>query len=267
VTNAECGQRDRVDIWYVDLSSRHWECQESLATLSREERSRAERFRSPVHGQRFRAARAALRSILAVYVEGEPANLCFEMNACGKPRLVRAPKRPYAHFNVSHSEALAAVAVSREHAVGVDVERIHYGLAFREIALRFFAPSEAAVVCAPPKPLNTQLFFRCWTRKEAFVKACGEGLKIRLDSFDVRPNEEGPIFVVRGAGTSTSHWTVTDIAPAAVFAGAVAVQGNGGDARCGWWPCPATDVSRTPAPQRERRDMAYIETTWGRRST
>jgi 4'-phosphopantetheinyl transferase len=224
---------DRVHVWFADLACPAGQSQRWLATLSDEERARAHRFHLAVHRERFCATRVALRSILGTYVEHDPASLCFHMNGYGKPHLDPTSGGGI-HFNVSHSDHLGMFAVSRERVVGADIERIRTLPNVEGLASRVFAPSEAAIVRTSPDPHH--LFFQCWTRKEAFVKACGRGLTIPLDSFNVEPVQQGPVLMAWRGDQSRTMWTVVDVPAPANFVSALAVQGEACHVTSGWWP-------------------------------
>ena len=115
----------------------------------------------------------------------DPGKLQFRYGPKGKPELAgKASQRPL-HFNVSHSHGLALYAVTREHEIGVDVERIRPDLAGEKIAERFFSSREAATLRELPAHMRQKAFYTCWTRKEAYLKAIGQGITLHLDQFEV----------------------------------------------------------------------------------
>ena len=148
------------------------------AILSPEERERAARFHFPEHQKHFIGCRGILREILSGFLEIPPARLRFTYNAYGKPAVEDATLR----FNVSHSGGWAMFAVTRAREVGIDIERINERTAIELIPERFFSPWETAQLRGLPQGQRTEAFFRCWTRKEAYIKACGLGLSLPLDS-------------------------------------------------------------------------------------
>jgi len=198
-------------------------------SLSAEERSRAGRFRFPVHERRFVAARGLLREILACLLGRPPAAIAFQYGPHGKPSLAPTSSPGVdLRFNLSHADevALYAIAVGRE--VGVDVERVRLLPDAEQVAERFFSPGERAALRRLPPRERAAGFFACWTRKEAFLKATGEGLSRPLDSFDVSvpPSESARLLRVDGDSLAAQRWSLTAIGPAPGFAGAVAFEGQ-----------------------------------------
>ena len=123
--------------------------------------------------------------------------------------------------------------------MGVDLERTRPLAEIDQIAGRFFSPREKADLCSLEAGLREEAFYRCWTRKEAYVKARGQGLSLALSQFDVslRPDEPARILRVRGEAKDASRWTLRELEPGAGYAGALAVQGANWQLSC--WQYPA----------------------------
>jgi 4'-phosphopantetheinyl transferase len=153
--------------------------------LSADERQRAERFHFERDRDRYVSARGALRAILSRYLDVQPADLHFDYGDRNKPRLAREFCGKVFGFNLSHSSDLAIYAVGWNRNIGIDVERIRTNLQVEDIAPNYFSPSELHSLMSVPSELRAESFFACWTRKEAYIKARGEGLDIPLASFDV----------------------------------------------------------------------------------
>jgi 4'-phosphopantetheinyl transferase len=206
------------------------------ATLAPDERARARRFHFAVHRDRFVVARGRLRQILGAILGVDPGRLVFEYSRFGKPSLGGALAAADLRFNVAHSEDLAVYAVTRGRAVGVDVERLRPLPDAGLVAGRFFSPREQEGLRSLSAPELPAAFFACWTRKEAFLKATGDGLSRPLDSFDVSVEPALPARLERVAddAAEASRWSLEEIRPAADYLGAVAF---GGRARlsCGVW--------------------------------
>lgn len=152
-------------------------------TLSADELERAGRYRVESARRSFVAVRAALRRVLGARLGLAPAEVRLAVDGYGRPS-VDGP----VSFNVSHSGALGLIAVADgERRVGIDVEQVRPETDFRSLAARFFHPEEAAAIGD-----RRDAFFRCWTRKEAVVKALGHGLSHPLDGFVVEVDAEGP---------------------------------------------------------------------------
>ena len=217
---------DEVHVWRV------WRRQSAEAmsslwrTLSMDEREKAERFRFGKDRETYVATRGALRSILGGYLGLAPDDICFSYSAYGKPALDVAVHPTNTMFNVSHSHDLALIAVTLDSKIGVDVEMVRSDMAGDEIAQRFFAPSEIATLRSLPEQQQTEAFFHCWTRKEAFVKAVGEGLSYPLDQFEVSltSGKSARLVGIRGGRMEAERWSLYTLTPGAGFVAAVAVE-------------------------------------------
>jgi 4'-phosphopantetheinyl transferase len=166
-----------------------------------------------------------LRAILGRYLGSDPRRLRFHSNHYGKPSL--AEPAGWLRFNLSHSGGLALVAVTLDHELGVDVEQVRADLAGLSIAEQFFSPAEVATLRALPEPDRLQAFFNCWTRKEAFVKARGEGLSFPLKRFDVSlaPGEPAALLATHDDPAEAGRWTLHALSPGPGYVAAVAVYG------------------------------------------
>jgi 4'-phosphopantetheinyl transferase len=228
-------RQDEVHVWRFGLS---WPSAKIAAlerTLTEDERLRAERFRFEKDRNRFIAARALLRTILARYLGASSDQLRFESSPFGKPKLTQDSLFEDMRFNLSHSGKLALLAVARAREVGVDLEMIRPGLAEEAIPEKFFSPLEVEVLRALPMEQQTEAFFNCWTRKEAYIKARGEGLSIPLHLFDVTlaPGDRAALIETRGDPQEARRWLLKEVSPAPGFVGAVAAEG--GDWRLKCW--------------------------------
>ncbi|MCM3904411.1 MAG: 4'-phosphopantetheinyl transferase superfamily protein [Pyrinomonadaceae bacterium] len=207
------------------------------STLSTDEQVRANRFHFERDREHFIIARGLLRTILATYVDAEPAQINFSYSAYGKPALTTNPSS--LSFNLSHSHGHCLLAVVSGRQVGVDIEMLRDDLAHEEIAERYFSPREASRFRALPKQLYTAAFFNCWTRKEAFVKAHGKGLSLGLDQFDVSfvPGEPARLEYVQEP-LNLSNWSLSDIHVGDRYAAAVVVEGPACLVHSREWPLP-----------------------------
>lgn len=191
--------------------------------LSQDELARAERFASPAFANRFIVARGRLRQILARSLATGPHQIEFTLTPTGKP-LLQQPNQPATHFNLSHSGERAAVAVCRTAQVGIDIERVRD---VRDgLARRFFAADEVAKLEALQGDERREAFFRCWTRKEAFLKATGEGIRRGLDSFSVSvaADEKPRIVSIDGNLDAARHWQLRDLQPGPGYRGALVID-------------------------------------------
>ncbi|MEX2553348.1 MAG: 4'-phosphopantetheinyl transferase superfamily protein, partial [Actinomycetota bacterium] len=141
--------------------------------LSPEEAARAERFVFDRDRNRFVAGRGALRSLLAHYQGVEPREVVLEYSHYGKPFLPRELGRDQLEFNLSHSDDWALIGITLGRRLGVDLERLRVLDDLEGLARTVFSRRELAELAEVPEPERTEAFFNCWTRKEAFIKACG----------------------------------------------------------------------------------------------
>jgi 4'-phosphopantetheinyl transferase len=182
---------------------------------------------------RFIIARGALRKILSRYLCVAPGQIRFTYSPYGKPALAEAAHE--LSFNVSHSHEVALYAVTLGREVGLDVEFIREDFASMEIAEHFFSREEVAALRALPSHLQTLAFFNCWTRKEAYIKARGEGLSHPLDQFAVScaPGEPAAILSSKSDPLEVSRWWLHELRPGPGYAAALALQG--GSRRLSLW--------------------------------
>jgi 4'-phosphopantetheinyl transferase len=209
---------------------------ELSALLNPEESERAARFHFEKDRAHFIVARGVLRTLLGLYLGSRPAELGFAYSPFGKPSLARETGVHPVRFNVSHSGALALYVFTRGREVGIDVEHARADFAGDDIATRFFSAREVAALRAVAPALRTEAFFNCWTRKEAYIKAIGEGLSHPLDTFAVTLAPGEPAALLHSADASeSSRWTLRELNPAPGYAAALAVEGRGWKLRCYDW--------------------------------
>jgi len=219
---------DVVDLWKTWLDLPTDKCANFFQTLSDDERERAERFHFPKDRGRFVVGRGFLRALLARYVDVPPGEVCFRYGRCGKPELAVAEQLGI-QFNVSHSHGLAVYALTRQRAVGIDVECIRHIPDMELLAERFFAVPEVTALRSVAREKLAEAFFNCWTRKEATVKACGDGLTLPLDSFTVSlaPGEPARLLSAGPTSLGASRWQLEGLTLAPGYVGAIAVEGTG----------------------------------------
>lgn len=197
-----------VHLWHLDLDdpARPLPVLEDL--LDAHEHERAGRFVMPRDAMRYRSAHGQLRLLLAAYAAVNPASLRFTIGSTGKPTLLGDTAGHGLHFNLSHSGAHALVGISRVAEIGVDIECIRPVAELMDIAASNFALSECRALAAFDEPLRTEAFFACWTRKEAYVKALGEGLSLPLQDFEVSvdPAATVRLISVNGDGRAAEGW-------------------------------------------------------------
>ena len=231
---------DEVHVWRATLDQTSSQIQSFLRNLAADEQARAEQFYFKRDREHFIVGRGVLRAILGGYLKRAPECLSFCYGSHGKPALAGESDRDAIRFNVSHSHGIALYAVTRGREVGIDVERIRFNLAVAEIARRFFSQREVAMLRALPTEEQREAFFRCWTRKEACLKARGEGLSLPLNQIDVSPAPGKPDAApgTQPDSSEASRWLLQELAPAPGYVGALAVEGHGWRLACWQWPDP-----------------------------
>lgn len=232
--------RDEVHVWRAALDQTPSQVQRFLQSLAADEQARAERFCLARDREHFIVARGVLRAILGGYSNQVPESLSFCYGSHGKPALAGEPDGDAIRFNVAHSHGVALYAVTRGRQVGIDLEHIRFDLAVAEIAERFFSRREAATLRTLPIEVRREAFFRCWTRKEAYIKARGEGLSLPLDHFDVSlaPGEPAAVVATRQDPSEASGWSLQELTPAPGYLATLAVEGHGWRLTCWQWPDP-----------------------------
>lgn len=217
-----------IHVWRARLDepaeSQHGLQENFLRLLAEDERARASRFHFEKHRRRFVLARGFLRLLLGRYLETKPEEVSFSYGPYGKPAL--GGERTQLRFNASHSHELALYAFVQDHEIGVDVEFIKKDLKTEEIADHFFSAAEIQSLTTLPDVEKTAAFFRCWTRKEAYIKAIGSGLSHPLDEFDVTlaPHEPAVLLRDHRDPDAAARWSMLNL-ELGDYAGALAVEG------------------------------------------
>ena len=193
--------------------------------LSHDESQRAACFRFDTHRDRFIAARGILRSLLGHYLHSGPGKLQFEYGPNGKPTLAAPFAESGVTFNLAHSEDLALIAVTRLGPIGVDVEQIRPVSDVDELVARFFSPRETALFQTLPTSQKNAAFFNLWTRKEAWLKATGEGIAHSLNRVEVTflPGEPAQLLGLPETPGLKVDWALRELTPATGFVAAVAL--------------------------------------------
>ena len=214
-----------VHVWRIALDVPVRYVQALSPLLSPDETTRAERFLLEVVRSRFIVAHGATRRILSRYLHTEPEAIRFTTSARGKPAVVATDGAPPVRFSLSHSEDLALCAVARDRELGVDIERLRPVATWRQIADRTFAQDEIQALRAVDEEHAEEAFLRCWTRKEAYSKALGEGITSRWTQFTVSL-EPDVVTMVRDdapAAQAQGPYALVPLAPGPGYVGALAV--------------------------------------------
>jgi 4'-phosphopantetheinyl transferase len=229
---------DEVHSWCVSLDVPPDTSAGLYASLASDERNRSARLRFERDRRRFVVAHGALREVLGRYLGIPPDSVRFVYNAFGKPEL--SPELGQLKFSLSHSADLALIAIAADAEIGVDLELIREQSDWAEIARCFFSAAERDRLNRLPSHRYPQAFFGCWTKKEAYVKARGEGLAIPLTSFSVPLTSDPALAPVDPDGTGTDavlarRWSLYTLRPAPGYIGALAVEGRGRRLRQWHW--------------------------------
>ena len=230
---------DEVHLWRITLDDLGSQAQKLFQKLSMDEKRKAERFHFERDRKRYIIGRGVLREIASGYLGANSGQFQFHTGTYGKPALSGMYSSKTLHFNVAHSGGLALFAFALDREVGVDIEYIRDIPEMEHIVERFFSDAERKVFYRVSENMKKEVFFQMWTRKEAFLKAVGEGLHRSLDTVDVMtvPGKVVDLLKTQGKSTTngTSSWHLTDLQPYPGFLAAYAVKGP---ARHRWihWP-------------------------------
>ena len=212
-----------VHIWSIPLDPPAGRVEALGRSLSQDEHDRANRFRFDRHRRQYVVGRGALRSLLAAYTGTRPELVRFAYGPRGKPFLQGDGDL---FFNLSNSDERALVGFVRGREIGVDIEFLKPMPDCEQIAERFFSESERVVLRGVPRESKEEAFFNCWTRKEAYLKAVGEGLAAPLDSFDVTlaPGETPRMLTLRGDAEAAARWWLEHFRLSPEYIGALALE-------------------------------------------
>ena len=221
-------REDEVHLWITPLTTPPEKLFYFESVVSADEKERARRFRNIRDRKRYLIARGSLRRLLGYYVVGEPDRLRFTYDAFGKPSLDGQTSEAVLNFSVSHSEDQALFGFARERRIGVDLEYVRADIDVLGLAKRYFSPDEFRQLRRLPANEQREAFYCAWTRKEAYLKACGESLSFGLERVEVSfsPAEPPRIRAVAGVPNVSAAWILKHLSPAPSYLGAVAVEGR-----------------------------------------
>jgi 4'-phosphopantetheinyl transferase len=230
-----------IHVWRIDLAAGSG-APADAALLSPDEHERAARLLCEHKRARFTAGRSALRSLLGQYLGALPQTLVFRYGPHGKPALVTGSSEAILTFNFSHSEDLALLAVATDREVGIDIEYRHRNISIAPFARHILRENEAAALQRLPAERQKQALLTAWTRKEAYVKALGEGLTRSLKSFSAGiADDETAVLRLGDANGEPRTWTFTPLAVHPDYLACVAAQGSDWTPHCFDWK-PASQI-------------------------
>ena len=224
-----------VQVWQADQDQPPDLMEAFRRTLSVDEMERAGRFRFDRDRFHFTVARGILRQMLGNFLHIAASKVRFHYGEYGKPALSEEFSSSRLKFNISHSDrrVLMAFAIGRE--LGIDIERIRPDFATDNIAERFFSAFEVERLRSLPSTVRAEAFFNCWTRKEAFIKAIGEGLSYPLDGFDVTlaPGEPAKLLAIGARVPSSDEWAMLNLEACEGYRAAIVIEGKRGNRNAG----------------------------------
>jgi 4'-phosphopantetheinyl transferase len=230
-------QEHEVHIWKASLETSNSVIQKLEHVLSKDEATYASRFHFEKDRRYCIVARGMLRMLLSYYLNSDPSQLRFSSNSYGKPFLTFPSLNPRLHFNLSHSRDLALYVFSYARQVGIDVEYKRAEIDIDSLARISFSSNEQAFLRSLPDNLKCDAFFNCWTRKEAYIKALGEGLSVPSPSYvdTFQPGEPTALFEDREDPRGIICLSLNGISTGDRYAGALAVEGTEWRLNC--WVC------------------------------
>lgn len=216
---------DTPHVWLIDLA----EDRGGVASLDAVERTRAARFADPRARDRWTRAHVALRQILGLYLDIDAARVTMERGKFGKPRLVQrdAIALPIT-FSLTHAEDRALLAVGCGAPLGVDMERVRPFTEMDAVIAAQCSEGERAELAVLDPTERVAGFYRCWTRKEAVLKALGVGLSAPLVTLAVETaiTHRPRVYSTPAGQPSPAAWALLDLLPGDDYVGALASVGT-----------------------------------------
>jgi 4'-phosphopantetheinyl transferase len=212
-------------VWCADLNKSANEIIELHAVLSEDEKQRAARFHFDKDRNHFVVARGILRQLLSRYIDVEPQKIIFSYSEHGKPFV---DQQYNLQFNVSHSHGIALYAFTREPSVGIDIEYKDRQCDIDSIVERYFSSNEVHIIKNLTGTEKVQAFFNGWARKEAFLKALGQGLSYPLANVEVTliPDKPARFVALHDEQLNINDWCLHALELVPNYAAALVVKGN-----------------------------------------
>lgn len=201
-----------VDVWYGDILLATAEQRHYWSFLSTAEKTKSARFKRTDLQKKYIATRAILRKVLSGYLSVQPQQLLIKIAAYGKPFIsnpINSESNLY--FNLSHQGNKLVIVVSNINEVGIDIEQCRPRKNMTGLVAKYFVSQEAQFWFATPKTQQTNMLYRFWVRKEAFVKAVGRGLALGLKQCIINPHQQSCFLKLPAHYGATSDWKILDI--------------------------------------------------------
>ena len=215
-----------VHIWQIQLDVPEETTLALTALLSKDELERADRFHFAEHRARFITGRGCLRILLSRYLHQDPEHIRFRYNTFGKPEVDDAKGLGTVHFNLTHSNGLALLAIAKSGAIGIDLEFVQDKPRLEDTGPIVFAPAELAALNTLNPAERRTMFFQYWTRKEAYIKALGKGFALPLHQIDVSQAPLKPVSCPESSVSGHPDWYLTDFVPQPGYIAALATPGK-----------------------------------------
>jgi 4'-phosphopantetheinyl transferase len=230
---------DEVHVWFVSLQAKdEFQLHQLRTWLIPAEQERADRFLFEKHRDRFIVGRARQRQLLGLYQKLPPVEVDFQYDGLGKPSFRGSKPGEGLCFNFTNSDQAGMLAVSRDLELGIDLERLRPLQNLEGLAERFFTAAETEEILAAEGQAQRELFFRCWTRKEAYLKAVGKGLTFPLNlvQVSIAANEPACILSINHDAAAAAVWKLQHLDPVGGHFGALAHAGQQQSVKCMHWP-------------------------------
>ena len=219
--------QNEIHLWFIPIDNFLTEVDSLYPFLSKEEILKSGKFYSDNDKNKFIILRSILRRILGDYLETTPGDIRFKNNHFGKPFLHPDSETDKINFNLSHSGNYGVYAFSREKEIGIDTEKIRAVGDMNAMAKRFFSSLECETLMSLPEEKQMNSFFRCWTMKEAYVKACGKGFSLPLDKFSIDFMSETPkLLNVDWDQEDINRWQIYSLDSPEGYITSLAAEGN-----------------------------------------
>jgi len=226
-------KKNEIHIWRESLESDETNIRALESLLSQNEIKRANRFLPGKLKYHYIAARGGLRRIISHYAGIRPENVKFRYNSQGKPELIQDDPKNTICFNLSHTDDLVLYAIALNRPVGIDVEKIDRDIDLSGIARRFFSKNEYNAITSLREDRQLEAFYRCWTRKESYIKGKGSGIPMLLDKVEVSltPGEPAKLLSNSADPDDVKEWIIIDLEIDKPYIGALSYKGRDAEIR------------------------------------